>query len=207
MSCVQTRSSQGISLSKRIIAKAEVHLHAESSVTRVFGFRIESPRRLHVTDSGGVFCFPVQTGIDPQHGIPRKIVRRKNKSSGVFLRNQNRLHNIGRGRTLKNSFMIFISGRNISPFLCRGIGEGIGKKIPLPLLGRRKILRTGKKSSVLFWQTVKILHNTVGGTRCRGIPSKSSLKPNLEYRYCSHNFVPSSFSFRCREMTMPVKSV
>ena len=81
VSCVQTRSSQGISLSQRIIAKAEVYLHAESSVTRVFGFRIESPGRLHVTDSGGVFCFPMKAGIDPQHGIPGKIVRRENKSS------------------------------------------------------------------------------------------------------------------------------
>ncbi len=81
VSCVQMRSCQGISLSKRIIAKAEVHLHAESSVTRVFGFRIESTGRLHVTDSGGVFCFPMKAGIDPQHGIPGKIVRRENKSS------------------------------------------------------------------------------------------------------------------------------
>ena len=68
LSCVQTRSSQGISLSQRIIAKAEVHLHAESSVTRVFGFGIESPGRLHVTNSGGVFCFPVNT-IHPTHRI------------------------------------------------------------------------------------------------------------------------------------------
>ena len=35
-------------------------------------------------------------------------------------------------------------------------------------------------------------------------------KPNLEYRYCSHFFdyeSGSRFLFRCREMTVPVKSV
>ena len=39
---------------------------------------------------------------------------------------------------------------------------------------------------------------------------EGSLKPNLEYRYCSHFFdyeSGSRFLFRCREMTVPVKSV
>ena len=29
---------------------------------------------------------------------------------------------------------IFSRERNISPFLCRGIGEGVWRKIPIPLL-------------------------------------------------------------------------
>ena len=68
----------------------------------------------------------------------------------------------------------------------------------------RKIVRREKILSRNFLPGEKSLHNIGGGE----IPTVGS-PPNQksEYRYCSHNFVPSSFSFRCREMTIPVKSV
>ena len=71
-------------------------------------------------------------------------------------------------------------------------------KLKIPLA--RKIVRRENILSRNFLLRRKSLHNIGGGE----IPTVGS-PPNQEseYRYCSHNFVPSSFSFRCREMTNP----
>ena len=78
----------------------------------------------------------------PQHGrrdmlknpLARKIVRREKILSRNFLPEENSLHNIGRGGIMEKLSWIFSRERNISPFLCRGIGEGVWRKIPIPLL-------------------------------------------------------------------------
>ena len=50
----------------------------------------------------------------------------------------------------------------------------------------RKIFGRENKSSVLFWEILKILHNTVGGITLNPVRGFSQNRIS-QYRYCSHN--------------------
>ena len=83
---------------------------------------------------------------------------------------------------------IFSRERNISPFLCRGIGEGVWRKIPIPLLVVEKS-SDGKINLRYFFGELE-KSSTI---RSEGQAVAESLrrvhsKPNFEYRHCSHFF-------------------